>query len=137
MLARLTARRTVRSLIIMGGWPIVLGLMIAAAATVVASHAYLWMTAGLSVYAFGIGVANAGLVRLTLFASDMSKGTVSAAMGMLQMLIFTVGIELSKYAYLGGGNGLFSLFNLANGILWLLLMFIFLKDKQVGNTREG
>jgi DHA1 family multidrug/chloramphenicol efflux transport protein-like MFS transporter len=27
------------------------------------------------------------LVRLTLFASDMSKGTVSAAMGMLQMLI--------------------------------------------------
>lgn len=49
------------------------------------------MTAGLSVYAFGIGVANAGLVRLTLFASEMSKGTVSAAMGMLQMLIFTVG----------------------------------------------
>lgn len=137
VLARLTSRRTVRSLIIMGGWPIVLGLMIAAAATVVASHAYLWMTAGLSVYAFGIGVANAGLVRLTLFASDMSKGTVSAAMGMLQMLIFTIGIELSKYAWLGGGNGLFSLFNLANGILWLLLMVIFLKDKQVGNTREG
>lgn len=137
VLARLTSRRTVRSLIIMGGWPIVLGLMIAAAATVVASHAYLWMTAGLSVYAFGIGVANAGLVRLTLFASDMSKGTVSAAMGMLQMLIFTIGIELSKYAWLGGGNGLFSLFNLANGVLWLLLMVIFLKDKQVGNTREG
>ncbi|HCB3234176.1 MFS transporter [Citrobacter amalonaticus] len=137
MLARLTARRTVRSLIIMGGWPIVLGLLIAAAATVVSSHAYLWMTAGLSVYAFGIGVANAGLVRLTLFASDMSKGTVSAAMGMLQMLIFTVGIELSKHAYLLGGNGLFSLFNLASGMLWLLLMFIFLKDKQAGNTREG
>ena len=121
----------------MGGWPIVLGLLIAAAATVVSSHAYLWMTAGLSVYAFGIGVANAGLVRLTLFASDMSKGTVSAAMGMLQMLIFTVGIELSKHAYLLGGNGLFSLFNLASGMLWLLLMFIFLKDKQAGNTREG
>ena len=137
MLARLTARCTVRSLIIMGGWPIVLGLLIAAAATVVSSHAYLWMTAGLSVYAFGIGVANAGLVRLTLFASDMSKGTVSAAMGMLQMLIFTVGIELSKHAYLLGGNGLFSLFNLASGMLWLLLMFIFLKDKQAGNTREG
>lgn len=53
---------------------------------------------GLSIYAFGIGLANAGLVRLTLFASDMSKGTVSAAMGMLQMLIFTVGIEISKHA---------------------------------------
>ncbi|ASG88928.1 MFS transporter [Salmonella enterica] len=137
VLARLTSRRTVRSLIVMGGWPIVAGLIIAAAATVVSSHAYLWMTAGLSVYAFGIGLANAGLVRLTLFSSDMSKGTVSAAMGMLQMLIFTVGIEVSKHAWLSGGNRLFSLFNLANGILWLLLMLIFLKDKRTGDSQTG
>ena len=137
LLARLTSRRTVRSLIIMGGWPIMIGLLVAAAATVISSHAYLWMTAGLSIYAFGIGLANAGLVRLTLFASDMSKGTVSAAMGMLQMLIFTVGIEISKHAWLNGGNGLFNLFNLVNGILWLSLMVIFLKDKQMGNSHEG
>ena len=133
VLARLTSRRTVRALIIMGGWPIMIGLAVAALATVVSSHAYLWMTAGLSIYAFGIGLANAGLVRLTLFASDMSKGTVSAAMGMLQMLIFTVGIELCKHAWLLGGNGLFSLFNLANGLLWLGLVVVFLKDKSVGS----
>ena len=133
VLARLTSRRSVRSLIILGGWPIVTGLAVAALATVVSSHAYLWMTAGLSLYAFGIVLANAGLVRLTLFASEMSKGTVSAAMGMLQMLIFTVGIELSKHAYLLGGNGVFSLFNLANGLLWLGLMVVFLKDKSVGS----
>jgi len=101
------------------------------------SHAYLWMTAGLSIYAFGIGLANAGLVRLTLFASDMSKGTVSAAMGMLQMLIFTVGIEVSKHAYLFGGNGLFSLLNLLGGVIWLGLMFVFLKDKSVGNRTDA
>ena len=136
VLARLTSRRTVRSLIIMGGWPIAAGLIVAAVATVASSHAYLWMTAGLSVYAFGIGVANAGLVRLTLFASEMSKGTVSAAMGMLQMLIFTVGIEVSKHAYAFGGNGLFSLFNLANGVLWIALMVVFLKDKRVGNALQ-
>ncbi|WP_072567975.1 MFS transporter [Enterobacter sp. SA187] len=134
VLARLTSRRTVRSLIIMGGGPIVGGLLLAAVATVASSHAYLWMTAGLSIYAFGIGLANAGLVRLTLFASDMSKGTVSAAMGMLQMAIFTVGIEVSKHAFLAGGNGLFSLFNLANGLIWLVLMVVFLKDKSVGNA---
>ncbi|HAU3160358.1 TPA: MFS transporter [Salmonella enterica subsp. houtenae] len=137
VLARLTSRRTVRSLIVMGGWPIVVGLIIAAVATMVSSHAYLWMTAGLSVYAFGIGLANAGLVRLTLFSSDMSKGTVSAAMGMLQMLIFTVGIEVSKHAWLSGDNGLFSLFNLANGVLWLLLMLVFLKDKRTGDSQTG
>lgn len=135
-LAKLTSRRSVRWLIIAGGWPIVAGLILAAAATVVSSHAYLWMTAGLSIYAFGIGLANAGLVRLTLFASEMSKGTVSAAMGMLQMLIFTVGIEVSKHAYAFGGNGLFSLFNLASGILWLGLAVYFLWDKTVGSARQ-
>lgn len=137
VLARLTSRRTVRSLIILGGWPIVAGLILAAVATVASSHAYLWMTAGLSLYAFGIGLANAGLVRLTLFASDVSKGAVSAAMGMLQMLIFTVGIEVSKHAYMIGGNGLFSVFNLLNGLFWLGLMVIFLRDKSVGNALES
>jgi DHA1 family multidrug/chloramphenicol efflux transport protein-like MFS transporter len=137
VLARLTSRRSVRSLIILGGWWIVPGLVVAAVATVASSHAYLWMTAGLSLYAFGIGLANAGLVRLTLFSSDMSKGTVSAAMGMLQMLIFTVGIEVSKHAYLFGGNGLFSLLNLLGGVLWLGLMFVFLKDKSVGNRTDA
>ncbi|MDX6022901.1 MFS transporter [Scandinavium sp. V105_16] len=136
VLARLTSRRAIRWLIIAGGWPIMAGLILAAAATVVSTHAYLWMTAGLSLYAFGIGVANAGLVRLTLFASDMSKGTVSAAMGMLQMFIFTVGIEVSKHAYQFGGNGLFSLFNLANGIIWLALIVYFLKDKTVGSSQS-
>lgn len=49
----------------------------------------------------------------------------------------TVGIEISKHAWLNGGNGLFNLFNLVNGILWLSLMVIFLKDKQMGNSHEG
>ncbi|EOI5759022.1 MFS transporter [Cronobacter turicensis] len=137
VLAKLTARRAVRSLIVMGGWPIVAGLALAALATVISSHSYLWMTAGLSIYAFGIGIANSGLVRLTLFASDISKGTVSAAMGMLQMTIFTVGIEVSKHAWIGGGNALFNLFNFASGLLWLGLMVIFLKDKTVGTRPEG
>ncbi|ELY3456341.1 MFS transporter [Cronobacter sakazakii] len=137
VLAKLTARRSVRSLIVMGGWPMMFGLALAALATVISSYAYLWMTAGLSIYAFGIGIANAGLVRLTLFASDISKGTVSAAMGMLQMTIFTVGIEISKHAWLGGGNALFNLFNFASGLLWLGLMVIFLKDKTVGTRPEA
>lgn len=131
-LAKLTSTRSVRALIKLGAWPMMLGLAIAAVATVHASHAYLWMTTGLSIYAFGIGIANAGLYRLTLFSSDMSKGTVSAAMGMLSMLIFTVGIELTKHAYLLGGNSWFSLFNLMSGIIWLTLVVLFLRNKQVG-----
>lgn len=134
VLAKLTARRTVHSLVIMGGWWIVPGLILAATATLISPHAYLWMTAGLSIYAFGIGIANAGLVRLTLFSSEVSKGTVSAAMGMLQMLIFTVGIEVSKHTYSLAGTGFFNLVNLIGGLFWLGLMFIFFKDKRAGQA---
>jgi DHA1 family multidrug/chloramphenicol efflux transport protein-like MFS transporter len=130
-LARLTGKRTVEYLIKLGAGPMVVGLLIAAAATMFSAHAYLWMTAGLSLYAFGIGVANAGLYRLTLFSSDMSKGTVSAAMGVISMMIFTVGIELAKVAYVEGGAGMFNMFNLLSGLAWLALVVVFLRSRQV------
>ena len=101
-LARLSGKTSIPQLIRYGAGPMIVGLMIAAGSTLYSSHAYLWMTAGLSLYAFGIGLANAGLVRLTLFASDISKGTVSAAMGMISMMIFTLGIELAKGATVEG-----------------------------------
>lgn len=130
-LARLTGKRTVEYLIKLGAGPMVVGLLIAAVATLFSAHAYLWMTAGLSLYAFGIGVANAGLYRLTLFSSDMSKGTVSAAMGVISMMIFTLGIELAKVAYVEGGAGMFNLFNLLSGLSWLALVVVFLRSRQV------
>jgi len=130
-LAKLTGKRSVEQLIKLGAGPMVVGLMIAAAATLLSVHAYFWMTAGLSFYAFGIGVANAGLYRLTLFSSTMSKGTVSAAMGMISMAVFTLGIELAKVAYVEGGSGLFNLFNLISGLCWLALVAVFIRRRQV------
>ncbi|KAA8727074.1 MAG: MFS transporter [Ewingella americana] len=130
-LAKLTGKRSVEQLIKLGAGPMVVGLVIAAAATLLSGHAYFWMTAGLSFYAFGIGVANAGLYRLTLFSSTMSKGTVSAAMGMISMAVFTLGIELAKVAYVEGGSGLFNLFNLISGLCWLALVTVFIRRRQV------
>jgi len=130
-LAKLTGKRSVEQLIKLGAGPMVLGLVMAAAATLLSGHAYFWMTAGLSLYAFGIGVANAGLYRLTLFSSTMSKGTVSAAMGMISMAVFTLGIELAKVAYVEGGSGVFNLFNLLSGLCWLGLVAVFIRRRQV------
>ncbi|MEQ9720125.1 MFS transporter [Yersinia alsatica] len=126
-LAKLSGKTSVPQLIRYGAGPMIIGLMIAAGSTLYSSHAYLWMTAGLSLYAFGIGLANAGLVRLTLFSSDISKGTVSAAMGMISMMVFTLGIEFAKVAYLWGNSGVFNLFNLISGLLWLGLVVIFIR----------
>ncbi|CND42689.1 multidrug translocase [Yersinia frederiksenii] len=126
-LAKLSGKTNVPQLIRYGAGPMIIGLMVAAGSTLYSSHAYLWMTAGLSLYAFGIGLANAGLVRLTLFSSDISKGTVSAAMGMISMMVFTLGIEFAKVAYLWGNSGIFNLFNLISGLLWLGLVGIFIR----------
>lgn len=131
-LARLAGKRSVEHLIKLGAGPMLLGLLIAALATLFSAHSYLWMTAGLSLYAYGIGVANAGLYRLTLFSSNVSKGTVAATMGMLSMSVFTVGIELAKVAYIWGGSGLFSLSNLLSGLCWLMLVALFLNKRHGG-----
>ncbi|MGO2367460.1 MAG: multidrug transporter MdfA, partial [Serratia sp. (in: enterobacteria)] len=85
-------------------------------------------------YAYGIGLANAGLYRLTLFSSNVSKGTVSATMGMLSMMVFTVGIELAKVAYVWGGSGVFNLFNLISGLCWLALVALFLSKRRNGDA---
>lgn len=135
LLVKIASRYPVRKLVIAGSYIIVPGVALAALATLLSAHAYLWLTAGLSIYAFGLGITSAGLVRLTLFASTMSKGTVSAAMGMLQMLIFTAGIEMSKYAWFTAGNSGFSLLNLLCGLLYGLLLVMFLLDKSAGSQR--
>ncbi len=128
-LARLSGRRTVDRLIKLGAAPIICGLALATLATLVAPHAYLWMTAGMSLYAYGIGVANAGLYRLTLFSCAMSKGTVSAALGMLNILVYTLGIELAKSLYTLGGSGLFNLFNLLSVLGWFALVRLFIRRR--------
>ena len=69
----------------MGGWPIMSWSVGRCCGGSLSPSARVFMDdRRVGIYTFGIGLAaNAGLVRLTLFASDMSKGTVSAAMGML------------------------------------------------------
>ncbi|WP_213991275.1 MFS transporter [Sodalis sp. dw_96] len=128
-LARLSGGRTVDRLIKLGVAPIIGGLALAAMATLWSPDAYLWMTAGLSLYAFGIGIANAGLYRLTLFSSSMSKGTVSAAVGMLNMVVYTLGIELARALYEQGGSRLFNLFNLLSVLGWYVLVRVFIRHR--------
>ncbi|WP_413727495.1 MFS transporter [Sodalis sp. RH19] len=128
-LARLSGRRTVDRLIKLGAAPIIGGLVLATTATLFSPHAYLWMTAGMSLYAYGIGVANAGLYRLTLFSCAMSKGTVSAALGMLNIMVYTLGIELAKTLYAQGGSGLFNLFNLISVLGWYTLVRLFIRRR--------
>ena len=49
---------------------------------------------------------------------------------MISMMVFTLGIEFAKVAYLWGNSGIFNLFNLISGLLWLGLVMIFIRRQQ-------
>ncbi|WP_409306603.1 MFS transporter, partial [Pseudomonas putida] len=67
-------------------WPYLAGLCLMVLAT------WYWpsvtsVVAGMSLYALGLGVANAVLYRMTLFSSEQSKGLVSAMLGMITIAL--------------------------------------------------
>ncbi|MBA5724514.1 MFS transporter [Liberibacter sp. Z1] len=120
-------------------FPIFFGLGIAASSMFFPAEAsLLWMILGLSIYSFGNSMAFAGLTRLTLFASDVSKGTVSSAMGIIFLLIYILGIEIANKAYLFGSKEAFNGVNLLSGLLLLLFVSVFFvsKFKKDGNISE-
>lgn len=116
---------TLPKLIVLGGKPMIIGLIVAGISTFHLSQSYLWMILGLSIYLFGLGITNACLTRLTLFSSNISKGTVSSAMGIISMVLSILGIELSKIVYLVGHQKAFNMLNLFIGLCWFILVAIF------------
>jgi DHA1 family multidrug/chloramphenicol efflux transport protein-like MFS transporter len=96
-------------------WPFCAGLV----ALIVASPFTLSLpvlVSGLSLYAIGLGMGNAALYRLALFASDDSKGLVSAMVGMISIAVMSA--TGSLLALLGAGASLES-FALMVGIAGL------------------
>ncbi|HSC79285.1 MAG TPA: MFS transporter [Chitinolyticbacter sp.] len=114
--------------------PVLAGLVIACGA-LLQPLAWGWLVAGISIYAFGLGLANAVLYRLTLFASEISKGTVSATLGMITLVSFSLAIEFVKAGYSWGGNIWFALVSLATGVLFAVAVRAFLLNSNPAQSR--
>ncbi|MFC0180857.1 MFS transporter [Thorsellia kenyensis] len=99
-LTKLTGKVAVTRPIFLGAFPMLLGVLIAVLGLLFIPDAFEFMVIGVSIYAYGLGVANAGLYRLTLFSSHVSKGTVSAGLGMINAIMFAIGIEIANVVYL-------------------------------------
>jgi DHA1 family multidrug/chloramphenicol efflux transport protein-like MFS transporter len=115
LLNALVERVGVRGVLRCSVWPLCAGLV----ALVIASQLPLSLPVlviGLSVYALGLGMGNAVLYRLALFASDDSKGLVSAMIGMISIAVMSG--AGSVLALLGAGSSLES-FALMAGIAGL------------------
>lgn len=130
VLSKLTGKVNIRTPIWLGIVPITLGLAIAAGSALFMVHAWDWIIGGLSLYALGTGLVNAGLYRLTLFSSPTGKGTVAAALGLITIVVFAVGIEVAKQLYFAWGNGIFMLAGLISGLTGALMITAFMKRPQ-------
>ncbi|WP_313655612.1 MFS transporter [Pantoea sp.] len=136
-LSKLAGRVPIERPVIFAAWPILIGLSLALVASLLNSHAWLLVTAGLSLYAFGAGMVNAGLYRLTLYASQEGKGSVAAMLGMISIMTLAAGIELAKSGYFSGGMLWFSLINFTSGVLWFGLVTLFMRERQRRSTLKA
>ncbi|GLS04154.1 multidrug transporter MdfA [Chitiniphilus shinanonensis] len=127
-LARYADRLPVQRLVALGSGPVIAGLVLTLA-TLWQPAGWGWIVGGISLYAFGLGLANAVLYRLTLFSSEIGKGTVSASLGMVTLLAYSLGIELVKIGYAHWGNAWFALVSCAAGAAYLHCSRRFLRHR--------
>ena len=111
-------RFDLETLIRLGLIPIVCGLVVLLGLTL-ATGQLLALISGMTIYAFGMGICNASLYRLTLFASDSGKGTVAAMLGMISTA--TIGLGSSALSALGAGASLSAFAMIASGSAALAL----------------
>lgn len=92
------------------------------------------LIASLALYAVGLGMSNAALYRMALFATDDSKGLVSAMIGVTSISV--MGTGASFIAANGGAISLagFALWAACGGSLCLPLLYGFLRKDQPAST---
>jgi DHA1 family multidrug/chloramphenicol efflux transport protein-like MFS transporter len=127
LLDRLLPNHSLARIIGLALWPFCLGLLILIAVALT-DASLLWLITGLGVYALGLGMSNAALYRLALFASDDSKGLVSAMIGMLSIAV--MGVGGSVIAVIGGAGSLesFALWAALGGMLCLPFLYRLLRN---------
>ncbi|MGS0741366.1 MdfA family multidrug efflux MFS transporter [Glaciimonas sp. GG7] len=100
-----------------GLYPMVCGLGVMLIGSLIFKAPY-FLVLGISLVSFGEGLSVAVLVRFTLTETTISKGTVAAAMGMVSMAMYGVGIELYKLLYFHIGILGFALMSIVVGVLY-------------------
>jgi DHA1 family multidrug/chloramphenicol efflux transport protein-like MFS transporter len=133
ILDRLLLTHSIPQLIRLALWPFCLGLLTLIGCAAFAADTGT-LVASLALYAVGLGMSNAALYRLALFASDDSKGLVSAMIGMISIAV--MGLGGSVIALNGGGTRLelFALWSAFAGLLCLPLLHGFLRDADTALT---
>lgn len=103
-----------------GSGIMVLSLLLTSILPILFNNHYLALIVGLSCYAIGLGFIGAPITRLTLFSTIIPKGTASALMSMIGMLLMATGNQLGGWVYATQNNTDFGLFCGLAGLVYLI-----------------
>lgn len=92
---------------------------------------------GMTIISFGEGISFSVLYRFALTSSNISKGTVAAAVSIFMMLAFFIVIELARIAYAEFGLWSYSLISFILIILWFSFPYITLKKLMKSRQDNG
>lgn len=121
-LHHMTHSRTLKQLVMMGSWIMSIGLMMMFVMTFALGANYIWLLPGTIIYFFGIGLGGSPLYRWILFSTSVMKGTASALMSMLGMVIQALGLELVNMLYWSHSHIAFSAYCLVVGVIYFFLV---------------
>lgn len=120
VLHRLTYRMQIKSLVYLGSAILMIALSLTAILPYLFGNDFHYLLPGIIVYFFALSLINAPLNRFCLFITPVTKGTASAIVSLLLMVVGAIGIELGSAAYKGHINAHLGLYCTATGILYLL-----------------
>lgn len=83
---------------------------------------YLSVMPGIAIYFLGVGIVQAPLSRWILFSTPVTKGTASALMTIICMLIQGLGIEVGNLFHIAQTNFIFGIFCCITGIIYFILL---------------
>ena len=93
------------------------GLALLIIGNLLSPHVWLWSVLGTSLYAFGIGLIFPTLFRFTLFSNNLPKGTVSASLNMVILMVMSVSVEIGRWLWFNSGRLPFHLLAVVAGVI--------------------
>ncbi|UUS61129.1 MULTISPECIES: MFS transporter [unclassified Acinetobacter] len=114
---------------VMIGLPLMLlGTSLVVIGTMTESYFLTLLILGMTLVSFGEGISFSVLYRFALMSSEMSKGTVAAAVSVIMMLTFFAVIEIVRVLYENFGLWAYSLAGFTLIILWFSLPRLVVRD---------
>lgn len=128
VLRYLTERMALPKIVFISTICVALGLLTSFVWVYLQHGYFLGIVVGISIYSLGVGIGNGVIYRQTLFANQTSKGTVSAVISIISMLLFSLAIEVGKRVYMTASNIHLATLCLLIGIAYVYIVWRF----QVG-----